>query len=257
VLGETMAYSCGYWKKAKDLDSAQLAKFDLVCRKLNLKPGQKILDIGSGWGGFMKYAVENYSVSAVGINISKEQNDFAKKMCHGLPIKIISGDYRDMQNIKEKFDHIVCIGVLSHIGPKNYRKLFSLTKNCLKDDGLFLLHTIGRPESRNDGDPWATKYIFPNGTLPSYKQITSASEKLFIIEDVHNFGSYYDTTLMAWQKNFDDNWQRLKKNYDDRFYRMWNYYLFSFAGAFRSRHLQLWQTVFSPNGVSGGYNSTR
>jgi cyclopropane-fatty-acyl-phospholipid synthase len=254
MLGKTMAYSCGYWKTAKNLDSAQIAKYDLICKKLNLKSGQKILDIGCGWGSFAKYAAENYEVSVVGITVSKEQAEFGKKLCKGLPVEIRLQDYRDL---REKFDHIVSVGMFEHVGYKNYKTFLELVKNCLRSDGLFLLHTIGRLATGNDADPWTNKYIFPNGALPSLKQIATAAEKLFVVEDVHNFGADYDKTLMAWHKNFNDNWTKLKGKHSERFYRMWNYYLLSCAGAFRAREIQLWQIILSPNGIPGGYKSVR
>ena len=262
MLGKSMTYSCGYWKNTNDLDSAEFAKLDLICHKLNLKPGQRILDIGCGWGSFAKYAAENYKVSVVGITISKEQAEFAKKLCKGLKVKIRLHDYRELNvhsagSGQEKFDHIVSIGMFEHVGAKNHKEYFKVAKRCLKDDGLFLLHTIGYLTSGDSSDPWLNKYIFPNGVLPSLKQIASASEKLFVIEDVHNFGADYDKTLMAWHKNFEKAWPKLKEKYDKRFHRMWNYYLLSCAGLFRARQTQLWQIVLSPNGVSGGYKSIR
>ena len=254
MLDKRMVYSCGYWKKAKNLDQAQEAKLDLICKKLNLKPGQKILDIGCGWGGFAKYAAEKYKVKVVGITISKEQVKLAKKLCKGLPIEIRLQDYRD---INEKFDHIISIGMFEHVGPKNYKTFMKIVSKNLKPNGLFLLHTIGKNESGIYPNPWINKYIFPNGMLPSPKQITAAAEGLFIIEDWHNFRADYDKTLMQWYKNFKRNWNEIKDSYDNRFYRMWNYYLLSFAGSFRSGKNQLWQIVFSKNGVPGGYKSIR
>jgi len=144
MLGKTMAYSCGYWDSsvggAKNLDEAQEAKFDLICRKTGLKPGMRILDIGCGWGTFMKYAVEHYGVSAVGVTVSKEQAEWAKTICAGLPIEIRLEDYR---NISESFDCVISIGMFEHVGYKNYRSFMRVVARCLKDDGLFLLHTIG------------------------------------------------------------------------------------------------------------------
>ena len=254
MLGKTMAYSCGYWKSAKTLDAAETAKFDLICKKIDLKKGQRILDIGCGWGSFAKYAAENYGVSVVGITVSKEQAEFAKNLCKGLPVEIRVQDYRELT---EKFDHIVSVGMFEHVGAKNYRTYFKIAKKSLKENGLFLLHTIGRLTDGSATDPWLTKYIFPNGSLPSLKQISVNVEKLFVIEDVHNFGADYDKTLMQWHKNFIKVWPKFKDKYNERFFRMWNYYLLSCAGAFRSREIQLWQVVLSPKGVTGGYKSVR
>lgn len=262
MLGKTMAYSCGYWKKAENLDLAQTAKFNLICQKLGFKKGQKILDIGCGWGSFAKYASEKYKVKVVGVTVSKEQANFAKEFCKGLPVEIKLQDYRDLNDPsassgQDKFDHIVSVGMFEHVGSKNYRTFMEVAKKCLKDNGLFLLHTIGSINSRSNADPWLNKYIFPNGALPSLKQITSATEKLFLIEDVHNFGPDYAKTLLAWRKNFEKAWPKLKNNYSERFYRMWNYYLLSCVGAFRARYVQLWQIVLSPSGVPGGYKPIR
>ena len=252
MLGNSMAYSCGYWDKAQNLNEAQNAKFDLICRKLGLKKGQRLLDIGCGWGGLAKYAAENYGVSVVGITVSKEQAEFGMNLCKGLPVEIRVQDYRDLS---EQFDNIVSVGMFEHVGAKNYKEYLALAKKCLKPDGLFLLHTIGRLTTGNGSDPWVNKYIFPNGSLPSLKQITTATENLFVVEDVHNFGADYDKTLMQWYKNFNESWVDFKSKYDERFFRMWNYYLLSCAGAFRARDIQLWQIVLSPNGVPGGYKS--
>jgi len=254
MLGKTMAYSCGYWNKADGLDSAQEAKIDLICRKLNLKKGQKVLDIGCGWGSFAKYAAENYGVEVTGITVSEEQLKFAEDFCRGLPVRFRLMDYR---NLNEKFDHIVSVGMIEHVGVKNYRTYMKVARRCLKEDGLFLLHTIGGLRSGNTTDPWTNKYIFPNGMIPSLKQISGSVEGLFVIEDLHNFGADYDKTLMAWYHNFDKAWPKLKKKYGKIFYRMWTYYLLSCAGAFRARSLELWQIVLSPNGVRGGYKTVR
>ncbi len=254
MLGKTMAYSCGYWKNAKNLDEAQEAKLDLICRKLNLKKGQTVLDIGCGWGSFAYYAAKNYKVKVVGITISKEQIKFAENLCKGLPVDFRLQDYRE---INEQFDHIVSVGMFEHVGQKNYKTFMKIARRCLKENGLFLLHTIGSPKSTHTTDPWINKYIFPNGSLPSLKQISTSAENLFIVEDVHNFGADYDKTLMAWHENFVNSWPNLKDAYKDRFYRMWNYYLLSCAGAFRARSSHLWQIVLSPHGVEGGYKSVR
>lgn len=242
MLDKRMCYSCGYWKDAKTLDQAQEAKLDLICKKLRLKKGMKVLDIGCGWGSFSKFAAEKYKVNVVGITISKEQAKLAKERCKGLSVEIRLQDYR---TITEKFDRILSIGMFEHVGPKNYREYMEMNHRCLKDDGLMLIHTIAGNISTNTLEPWFHKYIFPNGILPSAKQITTAAEKLFVLEDWHSFGQYYDKTVMEWMSNFKKGWSKINKSYSEKFYRMWIYYLSSSAGSFRSRKNQLWQIVFS------------
>jgi cyclopropane-fatty-acyl-phospholipid synthase len=250
MLDRRMTYTCGYWRTATDLDSAQEAKLDLVCKKINLQQGQHVLDIGCGWGSFAKYAAEKYGARVTGVTISTEQAELARESCIGLPVDIRVQDYR---LIDEKFDHIISLGMFEHVGHKNYREYFKVANKCLKDEGLFLLHTIGMLITRATPNPWVHKYIFPNGQLPTMALISRAVENLFVIEDVHNFGVYYDKTLMAWFENFDAGWDELKQEYSERFYRMWKYYLLSCAGAFRARDTQLWQLVLSKHGVRGVY----
>ncbi len=255
MLDKRMNYSCAYWKNATTLDEAQENKLDLICNKLILKPGMRVLDIGCGWGAFGKYASEKYDVEVVGITVSKEQVELGKELCKGLPVEFRLQDYRE---VNEKFDKIVSVGMIEHVGYRNYRQYFEIAKRNLKDDGLFLLHTIGDIRSLKSTDAWTHKYIFPNGMLPSIAQLGKAIEGLFVMEDWHNFGADYDKTLMAWYENFEANWKLIKSNYDDRFYRMWKYFLLSSAGACRARSKnQLWQIVLSKNGVLGGYNSFR
>lgn len=250
MLDSRMTYTCGYWKQATTLDEAQEAKLKLVCEKIGLKPGDRVLDIGCGWGSFAKYAAENYGASVVGITVSNEQAELARELCKGLPIDIRLQDYRDVQ---EEFDHIVSLGMFEHVGYKNYRTYMEVVHRCLKDSGLFLLHTIGGNKTVRSADAWIGKYIFPNSMLPSIAQIGKSIEKLFVMEDWHNFGADYDTTLIAWMKNVDDHWSDLSKKYSDRFYRMWRFYLLSCAGSFRARKNQLWQIVLSKRGVADGY----
>ncbi|OGD67559.1 cyclopropane-fatty-acyl-phospholipid synthase [Candidatus Berkelbacteria bacterium RIFCSPHIGHO2_12_FULL_36_9] len=254
MLDKRLVYTCGYWKKAKNLDQAQEAKLDLICKKIGLKRGQKILDIGCGWGSFAKFAAEKYGAKVVGITVSKEQVELGKKLCKGLPVKIHLQDYRDVNG---KFDHIVSLGMFEHVGYKNYRTYMQIAARCLKDNGLFLLHTIGGNSSVTQINAWIEKYIFPNGMIPSLKQIGEAVEGFFVLEDLHNFGTDYDQTLMAWYNNFVNNWHKIKNNYDERFYRMWKLYLLGCAGSFRARNIHLWQIVFSKNGIKNGYQSIR
>ncbi|HEX6834693.1 MAG TPA: cyclopropane fatty acyl phospholipid synthase [Rudaea sp.] len=254
MLGQRLVYSCGYWKDAATLDEAQEAKLDLVCRKLHLEPGMRVLDIGCGWGEALKFAAERYGVSGVGVTISEEQARFARELCAGLPIEIRVQDYRELD---ETFDRAWSIGMFEHVGAKNYRTYFEVKRRVVADDGLALLHTIGSNLSTSHTDPWIAKYIFPNSMLPSIAQIGAAYEDLFVLEDWHNFGTDYDRTLMAWRGNFERAWPRLRERYDERFYRMWRFYLSASAAVFRSRRDQLWQIVFSPRGVPGGYAAVR
>ncbi len=254
MLDKRLIYSCAYWKNADNLDDAQEAKLDLICRKIGLKPGDRLLDIGCGWGGFARFAAERHGAEVVGITVSKEQAALGRELCRGLPVEIRLTDYRSM---KGNFDHVVSVGMFEHVGHKNYRTFMEVASRCLKDDGLLLLHTIGSATSSFAVDPWFGKYIFPNSMIPSLKQITAASEGLFVIEDVHNFGYYYDSTLTSWFENFRAGWPELKDRYDGRFYRMWKYYLLSSAGAFRCRDLQVWQIILSKKGAAGCYSAVR
>jgi cyclopropane-fatty-acyl-phospholipid synthase len=255
MLDRRMNYSCAYWKDAGNLEKAQEDKLELICRKLHLTPGMRILDIGCGWGSFGKYAAERYNAEVVGITVSKEQVELGRKLCEGMPVEFRLMDYRDLV---EKFDRIVSVGMIEHVGYKNYRTFFEIASKCLNDNGLFLLQTIGNIKSEKSIDPWTDKYIFPNGMLPSVAQLGKAIEKLFVMEDWHNFGKDYDKTLLAWYENFEMNWHKIKNNYSERFFRMWKYFLLSAAGSFRTGiRNQLWQIVLSKNGIPGGYKSVR
>lgn len=255
MLDSRMVYSGAYWSEAVDLDMAQEAKLDLVCRKVALQPGMRVLDIGCGWGSFAKFAAERYRVTVVGITLSRNQLELGRSLCAGLPVELRLQDYRDLR--AERFDAVVSIGMFEHVGYKNYRAFAQVVRRCLQGDGLFLLQTIGRKTSSVDSDPWIAENIFPNSMLPSARQITAAFERLLLLEDWHNFGADYDKTLMAWCANFEANWPALREKYGERFYRMWRCYLLTCAGTFRARDNQLWQIVFSRRGVPGGYRSIR
>jgi cyclopropane-fatty-acyl-phospholipid synthase len=254
MLGRRLVYSCGYWKDADNLDDAQVAKLELIFRKLGLKPGMRVLDIGCGWGEALKLAAERYGVSGVGVTVSQEQADYARGICAGLPIEIRLADYRTLD---ETFDRVFSIGMFEHVGLKNYATYFDVARRCTSDDGLFVLHCIGSNVSSNHTDPWMAKYIFPNSLIPSAEQIAAASEDIFVTEDWHNFGADYDRTLMAWRANFDRAWGALSSRYSERFRRMWRFYLSASAAVFRARRNQLWQLVMSPRGVRGGYRAPR
>ncbi len=245
MLDKRMVYSSAYWKNAGSLDEAQEAKLDLICKKLELKPGMKVLDIGCGWGSFAKFAAEKYGVEVLGVSISKEQTALGKVLCQGLPVELRFQDYREVHG---QFDAVLSIGFFEHVGHKNYRTYMEVVNRCLKPEGISLLHTIGNNTSVTYVNEWTHKYIFPNGMIPSVAQIAKAAEGLFVMEDLHNFGPDYDKTLMAWHANFEKAWPQLKDRYGERFYRMWRYFLLSSAGGFRSRFNQLWQIVLTKPG---------
>lgn len=251
MLDARMTYTCAFWAGgAQTLDAAQEHKLDLVCRKLQLQPGLRVLDIGCGWGSFMRFAAERHGVHCVGVTVSAEQAALGRARCTGLPVEFRLADYRTLD---EPFDRIVSLGMFEHVGHKNHGTFMQVLRRCLQPWGLVLLHTIGRNEQGHGTDPWIQRYIFPNGELPTIAQIGRACERRFVVEDLHNFGADYDRTLTAWHANFEAAWPRFADRLGERFHRMWRYYLLSCAGAFRARDIQLWQWVLSPPGRPGVY----
>ena len=259
TLDPTMAYTCAYWKDGiTNLAEAQLAKYDLCCRKLGLKPGMSLLDTGCGWGGLLKYAAEHYGIGqGTGVSLSKEQVALGMGRCQNLPVSLLLKDYRDVEGT---FDRVSSIGMTEHVGPKNYHTYCEKVHEVLKPGGLFLLHTFGTinpsPTLKTPEVEWVTNHIFPGLVNPSYGQIAAAADGLFTVLDVQEFGPYYDPTLMAWHENFVKGWPSISHLYDERFYRKWCYYLQICAGAFRSGHFRLWQTVFGKN-YEGVYRTAR
>lgn len=258
MLDRRMTYSCAFWDGASTLDQAQENKLELVCRKLHLRPGQRVLDIGCGWGSFAAYAAERHAARVVGLTLSSDQFLFARDRCRGLPVEIRLADYRD---IDEPFDHIVSIGMFEHVGPRNHRDFMRIVRRCLRPGGLFLLHAFfskrSFPTSDRSEVMWIERRIFPGLAIPSLAQLGAALDDLFNVEDLHNIGVHYDPTLMAWHANVQRAWPRLRPRYGDRFERLWRYYLLSAAGAFRARRYQVWQVVLSAEGLPGGYTPVR
>jgi cyclopropane-fatty-acyl-phospholipid synthase len=247
MLGGRLLYTCAYWRDAKTLDEAQDAKLDLVCRKVGLKPGMRVLDLGCGWAGFASFAAERYGVTVTGYTVSQEQVRWAHERYGHLPIDIRLDDYRNATGV---YDAVVSIGLMEHVGVKNYRGYMQLADRLLAPGGVAFVHTIGGNRQRAHIEPWFDKYIFPNAVLPSLASLISAMEGIFIPEDVHNIGEDYDRTLLAWWHNFDAAWPTLRARYGDAFYRRWKYYLLSCAGAFRSRSQQLFQLVMTRHGTT-------
>jgi cyclopropane-fatty-acyl-phospholipid synthase len=245
MLDARMTYSCGYWREAESLEEAQEAKLDLICRKIGLRAGQRVLDIGCGWGSLAGFAAERYGASVVGVTVSREQARYARERYAGLPVEFRLQDYRE---VRETFDHVVSVGMFEHVGYKNYRTYMETVARCLSPEGCFLLHTIGRNLSGCDFDPWLEKYIFPNSMLPSARQITEAAEGHFVLRDWHTFGEDYVPTLMAWHDRCERLWGSDDGAPDESFRRMWRYYLLGCAGTFQADHSQLWQVLFSKQG---------
>ena len=254
MLGPTMNYSCGYWKDASTLDEAQNNKMELICRKLALKEGMSVLDIGCGWGGLSLYMAEHYGAKVTAVTVSTEQFAYAREHDAEHKVNWVLEDYR---SIKGRFDRIVSVGMFEHVGRKNYKVFMDTTHTLLDPAGLFLLHTIGSSTRKTGTDPWINKYIFPNGMLPSPVCIGKAIMGRYVMEDWHNFGADYDKTLMAWHQRFEEGYAEGAFQCSERVRRMYRYYLLSCAGAFRARDIQLWQIVLSPQGVEGGYCCAR
>lgn len=245
MLDSRMAYTCAYWPPGEedlDLDAAQEAKLEMVCRKIQLRPGMKVLDLGCGWGCFARYAAERHGAEVTGFTISERQVELGRELCAGLPVELHFDDYR---NARGQYDAVISIGIMEHVGPRNYRTYMEVVDRCLVADGVGFIHTIGGNFSRDHMEPFMNRYIFPNAVLPSLSQMSRAMERLFVVEDVHNIGPHYDRTLMSWWRRFDAAWPNLRGQYGDRFYRIWKYYLLACAAIFRTRQAQLFQVVFT------------
>ena len=261
MLGETMAYSCAYWKDANTLDQAQRNKLDLICRKLELQPSDRVLDLGCGFGSFSRFAAENYGCSIVAVTLSANQAAFAREFCKDLPVEIHVTDYRNTGQYTggKPFDKVASIAMFEAIGRKNFRSHMEIIDQVMPERGIWLLHTIG--DNICSSDPWLEKYIFPNGELPTVGQISTSILQLFDLEDFHNFGLDYSRTLAEWEVNFTNKWDEIQardpKLFTGRFYRMWIYYLNCCQAAFRSRNMLLWQLVMSKAYFSQGYRSVR
>jgi cyclopropane-fatty-acyl-phospholipid synthase len=254
-LDARMTGSCGYWPEGvTNVDQAQEAKLDMVCRKIGLKPGQTVWDIGCGWGAFMGFAAEKYEANCVGVTVSPDQAAYGRERYKHLPVEFQVKDYRLFEG---KADHVVSMGMFEHVGHKNYRTYFEKARSVIKDDGLFMMHTVGAQITTETIEAWLEKYIFPGGVIPSIAQIGKAIDGLFTVIDLHNIGPHYDRTLLAWYANFERNWKKDRTPDEERFYRMWKYYLLCCAGGFRARVLQVWQFVLSTSGVPDGYVTQR
>ena len=235
-LDSKRQYSCAYFKNENDsLETAQNNKIDHIIKKLNLKPNQKVLDIGSGWGSLAIEIAKKTQCQVLGITLSKSQFEYSKKkakqMNMGNQVEFRLCDYRE---VKEKFDRIVSVGMFEHVGRKFYRTFFNKIQAILKDDGIALLHTIGSVNPPRQPQPWITRYIFPGGYTPSLSQVTVPVEKSgLILTDLEILRMHYSHTLRHWKERFIKNKDKAIKMFDEKFFRMWEFYLTSCETAFR------------------------
>jgi cyclopropane-fatty-acyl-phospholipid synthase len=249
-LDEHMVYTCAYYEQPDlTLADAQIAKLDHVCRKLQLKPGQDVIEAGCGWGALAMHMAEHYGVNVKAYNISREQVSYAREQAAardlGKCVEFVADDYR---TISQQCDVFVSVGMLEHVGRKSFRELGGVINRCLKPGGLGLIHSIGRSHS-TPMDPWITKRIFPGGYVPTLGEMTSIFEPhKFSILDVENLRLHYARTCKEWLLNFEAVSDKVRYRYNEEFVRAWRLYLVGSATAFQSGTLQLYQIMFAPGG---------
>jgi cyclopropane-fatty-acyl-phospholipid synthase len=249
-LDENRQYSCAYFRSPEDsLEQAQIQKMAHIAAKLALQPGQKVLDIGCGWGGMARFLAENADVNVTGVTLSKNQLAYAtdKAQQMGLSPKV---DYRltDYRDVADKFDRIVSVGMFEHVGVPHYGEYFRKVKTILKDDGVALIHTIGTADRPSPTNAWIQKYIFPGGYIPPLSQVMPAIEKAGLyVTDIEILRLHYAETLRAWRKRFHEKIDTVREIYDDRFCRMWDFYLCASEVSFRNSGLVVFQIQLSKN----------
>ncbi len=251
-LDESRTYTCAYFLKNDDtLNQAQFQKNDLVCKKVRLEKGMTLLDIGCGWGGAIFHAAQHYGADVTGVTPAKEQAayilDKAKRLGLEDRVHVIIDDWRNIENHTKntKFDRVISIGMFEHVGRAQYGEFFGLWKRILKDEGISLLHTIGRTNEENSGqDPWIRKYIFPGGYVPLLHEIVrGAGKEELLVVDIENLWQHYAKTLNWWEKNVQDHAGEILGMFDERFLRMWTLYLKVSEAGFAYGDMQLYQTV--------------
>lgn len=249
-LDRQLVYTCAYYPHPEaTLDEAQTAKLEYVCRKLRLKPGEKVIEAGCGWGALALHMARHHGVSVRAFNLSREQLAHARQSAaeQGLAdrVEFIEDDYR---NITGTCDAFVSVGMLEHVGPENYRGLGDLIDRVLTPQGRGLIHSIGRNVAR-PLDPWTVKYIFPGAYAPSLREMLDIFEQGgFSVLDVENLRPHYARTCADWLANFNASADRVEQMFDAKFVRMWRLYLAASSATFRSGDLQLFQVVFAREG---------
>jgi len=252
-LDSNRQYSCAYFKNENDsLEKAQENKIDHIIKKLNIKPNQKILDIGSGWGTLAISIAQKTKASVTGITLSENQLEYsnykAKEMNLGNQVEFKLMDYRD---INEKFDRIVSVGMFEHVGRKFYKRYFNTVSKLLKDEGIALIHTIGSSNPPRYPQPWITKYIFPGGYTPSLSQIARPIEDSgLIISDIEVLRMHYAHTLRHWKERFLSKKETVLEMFDEKFFRMWEFYLASCEMAFKWGDQVVFQLQLSKGNIS-------
>lgn len=249
-LDETMSYSCGYFLNDQDtLRQAQVNKVDYILEKLYLKEGMTLLDIGCGWGFLLMEAAKKYKVKGTGITLSKEQYEESQRRIteQGLAdyVKVMLMDYRDLPKSGLKFDRVVSVGMVEHVGRDNYQLFVDCVSQVLKPGGLFLLHFISALKEHT-GDPWIRKYIFPGGTIPSLREMLSClAEDQFHTLDMEDLRLHYNKTLLCWENNYRKQLDRIRSLFDEKFVRMWDLYLASCAATFHNGIVDIHQILAS------------
>jgi cyclopropane-fatty-acyl-phospholipid synthase len=257
-LDESMAYSCAYFRHENDtLEQAQQQKYEHICRKLQLKAGETLVDIGCGWGGMLIYAAKHYGVRGVGCSLSKEQVEYATDLVkrEGLSEKI-SIVFEDYRNIKGEFDKFVSIGMFEHVGKQFIPTFMEKTQSILKRGSIGLLHTIGEERSM-PGDPWTLKYIFPGGYIPALDEIVRTMGEVGLVPiDIENLRLHYARTVEEWSTRYEAQTKKVEAMFDASFVRMWRMFLNGCVVNFRYGNPRLYQVLFT-NGLNNDIPLTR
>jgi len=243
-LDSDMQYSCAYFERPGiSLEEAQWAKKRHLAAKLLLKPGQQVLDIGSGWGGLGLFLADYFDVNVTGVTLSSEQHAVSNQRARerGLE-KRARFELKDYRALETKFDRIVSVGMFEHVGAARYKEYFSSAARLLTDDGTMVLHSIGRYSPPTTTNPWIAKYIFPGGYIPALSEVLKAIERVgLVVTDVEILRLHYAETLAAWRQRFREHWNEAAKIYDERFCRMWDFYLAGSEAAFRTGDMMVFQ----------------
>ena len=252
MLDERLTYTCGYWEQATTLEAAQEAKLDLICRKLDLQPGQRVLDIGCGWGGMAIYLARHFDCRVTGITLSTEQLALARERAEAAGVAGRTSfelvDYRNLATSGTQFDRIVSVGMFEHVGRPQFDTFFDAVTRLLTDDGVMLLHTIGRMGQPGRTDNFTDRYIFPGGYIPALSEVVSSSEKFRLIPtDVETLRLHYAKTLRSWYAHCQANRDAIEKMYDARFFRMWTFYLSGSTAAFETGGMCNYQIQYVRN----------